>query len=64
MSSKEKTTKIQETKYSRSEIIGAASSFGVMPELLAGALSLVKGDEFTRKEVEKAIDSFKKRKVK
>lgn len=54
---------ITETKYSRSEILGAASSFGVKPEMLAGALSLTDADELTRSEVEDAIRKFRTRKV-
>lgn len=49
------------TKYSRSEIIGAAVSFGVMPELMAGAMKLAGKNHLTRSEIEKAIRQFKKR---
>lgn len=63
MSKKTKKVNVHETKYSRSEIIGAASSFGVMPEVMAGALRLANKDELTRSEAEEAIKAFKERKV-
>ncbi len=53
----------QETVYSRDEIIAAAFSFGVKPEVVAGALRLVGKDSLTRAEVEKAIETFLERKV-
>ncbi|MDQ0175234.1 oligoribonuclease [Bacillus chungangensis] len=62
---KQTTTNIppvsNEPKYSRSEIIGAAASFGVMPELMAGAMKLAGKNHLTRSEIEKAIRQFKKR---
>lgn len=48
--------------YSRSEIIAAASSFGVKPEVIAGALALAGKDEMTRKEAEDAVKRFLERK--
>lgn len=58
-----KKVNMSEPKYSRSEILGAASSFGVKPELLAGALRLSDKEELTRVEVEDVIRKFKTRKV-
>lgn len=58
-----KKTTEHEPVYSRSEIIEAASSFGVKPELLAGALRLSEQDELTRSEVEDLLRKFKSRKV-
>ena len=52
-----------ETHYSRSELIAAASSFGVKPEVVAGALKLAGKDTMTKTEAEKAIKDFLKRKV-
>ena len=49
--------------YSRSELIAAASSFGVKPEVMAGALKLAGKDTMTKAEAEKAIKDFLKRKV-
>lgn len=60
---KVQTTKVTETKYSRSEIIGAASSFGESQEVIAGALRLANKEELTRSEIESAIRKFKTRKV-
>lgn len=53
-----------EALYNRSEIKGAASSFGVVPELLAGALSLSDKEQLSRLEVVNLINRFKERKVK
>lgn len=58
-----KVIDIPETMYSRSEILGAASSFGVKPEMLAGALRLSEKKELTRSEVEDLLRKFKTRKV-
>lgn len=58
-----KVVNIPETRYSRSEIIGAASSFGESQEVIAGALRIVNKEELTRSEVENAIRKFKTRKV-
>ena len=52
-----------EPTYSRAEIMAAAASFGVKPEVMAGALRLVDKDELTRNELQKAIEQFKERKV-
>ena len=65
--SKKQQTKIEtksRTVYSRSELIEAASSFGVKPEVIAGALRLAGKDSMTRAEAEKAIKRFLERKVK
>lgn len=52
-----------EALYSCDELINAASSFGVKPEVVAGALRLVGKDNLTRAEAEKAIKAFLERKV-
>ena len=52
-----------EPHYSRSELITAASSFGVKPEVVAGALKLAGKDSMTKADVEKAIKKFLERKV-
>lgn len=57
------TVQVQETVYSREELIDAASSFGVKPEVVAGALRLAGKDTMTKTEAEKAIKDFLKRKV-
>ena len=57
------TVQQPETRYSRSELIAAASSFGVKPEAMAGALKLAGKDTMTKAEAEKAIKDFLKRKV-
>jgi hypothetical protein len=49
--------------YSREELISTASSFGVKPEVVAGALCLAGKDSMTRSEAEKAIKAFLRRKV-
>jgi len=52
-----------EPHYSRSELIAAASSFGVKPEVMAGALKLAGKDTMTKAEAEKAVKDFLERKV-
>ncbi len=52
-----------EAVYSRDELIAAACSFGVKPEVVAGALRLANKDNLTRTEAEKAIEAFLERKV-
>jgi len=52
-----------ETLYTREEIQASPSAFGVLPEVLAGALALVEGDKLSRSQVQGAIEQFKKRKV-
>lgn len=49
--------------YGRSELIEAASSFGVKPEVVAGALKFAGKDSMTKTEAEKAIKAFLERKV-
>ncbi|EMT38131.1 hypothetical protein TthWC1_2368 [Thermoanaerobacter thermohydrosulfuricus WC1] len=53
----------QEPVYSRDELIAAASSFGVKPEVVAGALRLTGKDNLTKTEAEKAIKTFLERKA-
>jgi hypothetical protein len=52
-----------EPNYSRSELIEAASSFGVKPEVVAGALKLAGKESMTKAEAGKAIKAFLERKV-
>ena len=59
----EEPVTIEESVYNRSELIAAASSFGVKPEVMAGALKLTGKDTMTKAEAEKAIKDFLKRKV-
>ena len=64
--SKKQQTKIEtksRTVYSRSELIAAASSFGVKPEAVAGALKMVDKDCMTKAEAKDAIKKFLERKV-
>jgi len=60
---KETVIQQQEPVYSREELIAAASSFGVKPEVVAGALKLAGKDSMTKADVEKAIKKFLERKV-
>ena len=57
------TVRQPEARYSRSELIEAASSFGVKPEVMAGALKLAGKDTMTKAEAEKAVKDFLERKV-
>ena len=52
-----------EPRYSRGELIEAASSFGVKPEVMVGALKLAGKESMTKTEAEKAIKAFLERKV-
>jgi len=52
-----------EARYSCSELIAAASSFGVKPEVMVGALKLAGKESMTKTEAEKAIKAFLERKV-
>ena len=52
-----------EARYSHSELIAAASSFGVKPEVMVGALKLAGKESMTKTEAEKAIKAFLERKV-
>jgi len=64
--SKKQQTKTEiksRTVYSRSELIEAAYSFGVKPEVVAGALKLAGKDKMTKSEAEKAIKLYLERKV-
>ena len=60
---KKVTVQQPEARYNRSELIAAASSFGVKPEVVAGALRLAGKDTMTKAEAEKAIKDFLKRRV-
>jgi len=57
------TVQQPESVYSRSELIASASSFGVKPEVVAGALKLAGKDTMTKAEAEKAVKDFLERKV-
>jgi len=57
------TVQQSEARYGRNELIDAASSFDVKPEVVAGALKLAGKDTMTKTEAEKAIKDFLKRKV-
>ena len=57
------TVQQPEACYSHNELITAASSFGVKPEVVAGALKLAGKDTMTKDEAEKAIKAFLERKV-
>lgn len=61
---KEQKPTVVETLYTREEILAQASAFGVRPEVVAGALFSVKSEKMTRKQVEEAIEKFKKKEVK
>jgi len=52
-----------EPVYSRDELIASAPSFGVKPEVVAGALRLAGKDAMTRCEAEEAVRKFLRRKV-
>lgn len=60
---KKKVSVKQEAVYSRKELMEAAISFGVKPEVMAGALKLAGKDEMTKTEAQAAIKKFKERKV-
>ena len=53
----------REARYSRSELIAAASSFGVKPEVMVGALKLAGKESMTKTEAKEAIKKFLERKV-
>ena len=59
----EKVTIQKQVLYSRSELIAAASSFGVKPEVMAGALKLAGKDTMTKEEAKRAIKKYMERKV-
>lgn len=62
---KKEPVKQPESKYSRKEIIDNAQAvFGVMPEVVIGALNGNSNEEFTISEVKKAIKAFLERGVK
>lgn len=58
-----RTFQRSEVRYGRSELIAAAFSFGVKPEVMAGALKLAGKDTMTKAEAEKAVKDFLERKV-
>lgn len=61
---KSNEVKLDESKYSRAEILANAQAiFGVMPEVVAGALHGNKSEELTISEVKKAIKQFLRRGV-
>lgn len=52
-----------EAYFTIEEINSQPSTFGVMSEVLAGALALANKEKMTRSQVQSAIENFKKRKV-
>jgi len=57
------TVQQPEARYSRNELLAVASSFGVKPEVVAGALKLVAKDYMTKAEAKEGIKKFLERKV-
>jgi len=55
--------KTEEPTYSRDELIAAAVSFGVRPEVMAGALRLAGLESATRAQAEAAVRQFLRREV-
>lgn len=53
----------REQTYTRAELIAAAAGFGVLPEVMAGALHLSGQEEFTRSQAEAALKAFRERQV-
>lgn len=49
--------------YSRSELIEAASSFGVKPETMAGAIKLAGKNEMAKIEAQAAVKKYLERTV-
>lgn|GEM_PF-2361628 len=52
-----------EVKYGRDELMQAAFSFGVKPEVMAGALKLAGKDKMTKTQAQAAVKKFLERKV-
>ena len=57
------TVQQPEACYNRSELIEAAFSFGVKPEVMVGALKLTGKESMTKTEAKEAIKKFLERKV-
>lgn len=49
--------------FEKSEIVASASLFGTTPEIMAGALSLLKKDKITKQEATNAVKTFLARPV-
>jgi hypothetical protein len=47
----------------KADVIKNAKAFGTTPELMAGALAMVKKDHITRQEARNAVAAFRKRPV-
>ena len=64
-----KNTNVAETPakkaptFDKTDIIANAKVFGATPELIAGALTLIKHDKVTRAEVQKALETFRNQPV-
>lgn len=52
-----------EPTYTKREVLDASARFGVSPDVMAGALRNAGKENYTRADIEKAIQDFKKRKV-
>lgn len=49
--------------FEKSEIIESASLFGTSPEIMAGALFVIKKEKITKQEAENALKTFLKKPV-
>ncbi|MYL45054.1 hypothetical protein GLV94_05315 [Virgibacillus halodenitrificans] len=64
MSKQKKQDQPKESTYTRADLAKhSKQAFGVSPEVVIGALSTSKQEEFTKSEAKQAIDNFMKRKV-
>lgn len=61
---KEKAPLKVETMFPREEIMRQPSAFGVSHYVLIGAMAEMNDKEYSRSQVLKVVESFKKRKVK
>jgi hypothetical protein len=57
------TPVVEESKYTRADLMANASAFGVKPEIVAGACHLAGKDLYTKTEAEQAIKAFLGREV-
>lgn len=55
--------KVEEPVFEKSELIESASLFGTVPEIMAGALSLLKQDKVTKQEAKDAVKAYLARPV-
>lgn len=61
---KNSESRVQEPLYSYEDLVNACSTFKVKPEVIAGALKLIRKQQVTKAEAEEAIRKFLERKVK